>query len=88
MRYRIAVVGLIVAVIAVVVFAYIQMHKWYRACDEAGGRVEQRFEYATTDMTNHYDDKGRLTWISVDVTRHYSYHCWANGQEVLDSWVS
>jgi hypothetical protein len=78
----------VVVIVVGVVFAIAQIHKWYKQCDEAGGRVEQRFEYASIDMTNHYDGKGQLLYVSTAITQHYSYHCWANGQEVLPSWMS
>jgi hypothetical protein len=82
-------VGLVaVATAVVIVLAVIQVNKWYRACDAAGGRVEQRWEYASQDMTNHYDGKGNLQYISIDVDQHYSYHCWVGDREVLDSWMS
>lgn len=88
MPVRIGAGLLIVGVIAAIVVYAVTLHQWYSDCHDLGGRVEQRFEYASVDLHNHYDSKGNLSYVTVDTTRHYSYHCWANGQEVLDSWMS
>lgn len=90
MRTRVNWVGVaagafIVLTLAAMAWAIVLHVQHSRACTKAGGRVEERWEYASVDMTYTYDSKGNITSVTPVVTQHYSYHCWVNGQET-DSW--
>jgi hypothetical protein len=72
----------IAAVVAWIVVAVVMQVKWTNKCHDAGGWVEQRYEYSSIDMTYMYDSKGNITAVIPTVTQHYSFHCWVNHQEV------
>lgn len=76
-------VALAIALTAgVTVWAVVALHQWTKACHDAGGKVEERWEYADVQLVNSYDAKGNLVSVTPVVTQHYSYHCWVNGVEV------
>lgn len=76
-------IGLFIAmIVAAVVWSVVETHRWIQACHDAGGWVEQRWEYATMDMYYNYDARGNIVSVVPIVTQHYSYHCWVNHQEV------
>ncbi len=82
MLTRIGAALLVLGTIAATAWAVVAMHQWTKACHDAGGWVEQRWEYATMDMYYTYDAKGNIASVVPVVTQHYSYHCWVNHQEI------
>jgi len=81
----VAAAAFIALAVAGIIWAVVVHVQHSRACERSGGRVEERWEYASIDMTYSYDSKGNITSVTPVVTQHYSYHCWVNGQET-DSW--
>jgi hypothetical protein len=72
----------VIAVVGFITWAIVAQANWNKACHNAGGRIEQRYEYTQTNTHYTYDAKGNVTGFYITSDPVYSYHCWVGGQEV------
>ncbi|MFI5840570.1 hypothetical protein ACIA8K_12760 [Catenuloplanes sp. NPDC051500] len=72
----------IAAILGLMVWAVVEHQRWESQCEQAGGRVERRFEYMQQNAHYTYGPKGNITgvWYSSDPV--YSWHCWLNDREI------